>query len=97
MNKPNVFNYKRYEELREAYKQLLEDNQRLMADNRRLRKELIEMEKGPTISYICDMRKCDFDCRDGGYACSKTLDINHAKNFIKVAANCYEEVGPNGR
>lgn len=40
MTKPLVFNYKRYEELREAYKQLLEDNQKLMADNRRLRAEL---------------------------------------------------------
>ena len=39
MTKPIVFNYKQYEELREAYKQLLEDNNKLMADNKRLRAE----------------------------------------------------------
>ena len=39
MTKPLVFNYKRYEELREEYKRLLEDNQKLMSDNRRLREE----------------------------------------------------------
>lgn len=37
--KPLVFNYRRYEELREEYKRLLEDNQKLMSDNRRLREE----------------------------------------------------------
>lgn len=37
--KPPVFNYKRYEELKDAYKALLEDNNKLMADNKRLRKE----------------------------------------------------------
>ena len=44
MTKPLVFNYKRYEELREAYKQLLEDNQKLMADNRRLRDKVTNLE-----------------------------------------------------
>lgn len=44
MTKPLVFNYKRYEELREAYKQLLEDNQKLMADNRRLRDRVTNLE-----------------------------------------------------
>ena len=39
MNKPLVFNYKQYEELRQAYKELLEDNNKLIADNKRLRKE----------------------------------------------------------
>ena len=39
MNKPLVFNYKQYEELRQAYKDLLEDNNKLIADNKRLRKE----------------------------------------------------------
>ena len=44
MTKPLVFNYKRYEELREAYKQLLEDNQKLMADNRKLREKVANLE-----------------------------------------------------
>lgn len=39
MNKPLVFNYKQYEELRQAYRNLLKDNNKLMADNKRLRKE----------------------------------------------------------
>ena len=39
MNKPLVFNYKDYEELRQAYRELLEDNNKLIADNKRLRKE----------------------------------------------------------
>jgi regulator of replication initiation timing len=39
MTKPLVFNYKQYEELRQAYKDLLEDNNKLIADNKRLRKE----------------------------------------------------------
>ena len=39
MTKPLVFNYKKYEELRDAYKELLEDNNKLIADNKRLRKE----------------------------------------------------------
>ena len=39
MTKPLVFNYKQYEELRQAYKNLLEDNNKLTADNKRLRKE----------------------------------------------------------
>jgi regulator of replication initiation timing len=39
MTKPLVFNYQKYEELRQAYKDLLEDNQTLMADNKRLREE----------------------------------------------------------
>lgn len=50
MNKPLVFNYKRYEELRDAYKILLEENQSLKrqikdlkADIRYLKKNL-EME-----------------------------------------------------
>ncbi len=40
MSKPLVFNYKQYEELREAYRQLLEDNQKLMADNRKIRQKM---------------------------------------------------------
>ena len=39
MNKPLVFNYKDYEDLKEAYKELLEDNNKLSADNKRLRHE----------------------------------------------------------
>ena len=39
MTKPLVFNYKKHEELRQAYKDLLEDNNKLIADNKRLRKE----------------------------------------------------------
>ena len=37
--KPLVFNYRQYEELRDAYKALLEDNNQLAADNKRLREE----------------------------------------------------------
>ena len=44
MSKPIVFNYKRYEELRDAYKALLEDNNRLMADNKDLRKDKTNLE-----------------------------------------------------
>lgn len=44
MTKPLIFNYKRYEELRDAYKQLLADNQKLMADNRRLREKVANLE-----------------------------------------------------
>ena len=39
MTKPLVFNYRKYEELRDAYKALLSDNNQLMADNKRLRQE----------------------------------------------------------
>ena len=39
MSKPLVFNYKEYEELRDAYKALLEENNQLKAENKRLRKE----------------------------------------------------------
>jgi len=39
MTKPLVFNYRKYEELRDAYKALLADNNQLMADNKRLRQE----------------------------------------------------------
>ena len=45
MTKPLVFNYKDYEELRQAYKELLADNQTLMADNRKLRKELDDLKR----------------------------------------------------
>lgn len=44
MSKPLVFNYKEYEELRQAYKQLLSDNQALMADNRKLRAKVANLE-----------------------------------------------------
>lgn len=44
MNKPLVFNYKDYQDLREAYKKLLADNQRLLIDNRRLRKNVADLE-----------------------------------------------------
>ena len=40
--KPIVFNYRQYEELREAYKALLEDNQKLMSDKEHLDKALKE-------------------------------------------------------
>lgn len=40
MSKPIVFNYREYEELREAYKDLLADNNKLKADNRKLRANL---------------------------------------------------------
>ena len=45
MTKPTVFNYKAYEELRQAYKDLLSDNQTLMADNRKLRAEVEKLKK----------------------------------------------------
>lgn len=44
MNKPTVFNFKRYEELRDAYKALLADNNQLMADNRKLRDRVRNLE-----------------------------------------------------
>ena len=44
MNKPLVFNYKQYEELRQAYKDLLKDNNKLTADNKRLRKEKANLQ-----------------------------------------------------
>ena len=44
MTKPLVFNYKQYEELRQAYKELLADNNRLMADNRRLREQITNLK-----------------------------------------------------
>ena len=43
--KPTVFNYKAFEDLRQAYKELLSDNQTLMADNRKLRAEVEELRK----------------------------------------------------
>lgn len=43
--KPTVFNYKAFEDLRQAYKDLLSDNQTLMADNRKLRAEAEELKK----------------------------------------------------
>ncbi len=43
--KPTVFNYKEFEDLRQAYKELLSDNQTLMADNRKLRAEVEELRK----------------------------------------------------
>lgn len=45
MAKPIVFNYKSFEELRQAYRELLSDNQTLMADNRKLRGEVEELKK----------------------------------------------------
>ena len=45
MTKPTVFNYKAFEDLRQAYKELLSDNQTLMADNRKLRAEVEELKK----------------------------------------------------
>ena len=44
INKPTVFNYRDYKELRDAYAQLLEDNNKLIADNKRLRNKLANME-----------------------------------------------------
>lgn len=44
LKKPICFNYREYEELREAYKQLLEDNQKLMADNRKLRETVTNLQ-----------------------------------------------------
>lgn len=45
MTKPTVFNYKAFEDLRQAYKELLSDNQTLMADNRKLRAEVEELKR----------------------------------------------------
>lgn len=45
MTKQTVFNYKAYEDLRQAYKDLLSDNQTLMADNRKLRAEVEELKR----------------------------------------------------
>lgn len=44
MNKPLVFNYKDYRDLREAYKKLLADNQKLLVDNRELRNKVADLE-----------------------------------------------------
>lgn len=86
--KPLVFNYKRYEELREAYKQLLEDNQKLMADNRRLRAELSE-QITPRVAFVCDGRACDNDCWPS--YCHHTEDVEHAANFTKIDGKYIEE------
>ena len=56
-NKPLVFNYKKYEELREAYQQLLQDNNQLMADNRKLRDRVRELE------VIMRIKEADADVR----------------------------------
>ena len=97
MIKPLVFNYKRYEELREAYKQLLADNQKLQSDNRALRDKLINMETRvrileedrPRVAYKCDGRACKDDC--SLYDCKLTTDINHAVNFKRTGAY-YSEI-----
>ena len=88
MTKPLVFNYKRYEELREAYKQLLEDNQKLMADNRRLREELSNLIV-PKVAYMCDGRACDMDCWPS--YCHHTTDIEHATNFVRIGDRYVED------
>ena len=43
MKKPITFNYKKYEDLRNAYKDLLEDNNKLMDDNKLLREKVTNM------------------------------------------------------
>lgn len=92
MNKPKVFNYRRYEELRDEYKRLLADNQKLMADNANLRIRLRVAEADrPTVAYICDGRACVNDCHDT--VCGLTRDVSHAKNFIQAAENYYYENG----
>ena len=55
MSKPLVFNYKEYEELRDAYKALLEENNQLMADNKRLREENERLRK--------DLTNLEIKCR----------------------------------
>ena len=57
MTKPLVFNYKKHEELKQAYKELLEDNNKLMADNRRLRNQLTNLEIKLRIKEADDDRK----------------------------------------
>jgi len=59
MDKPLVFNYKKYKDLREAYKTLLADNNKLIADNRRLRKEItgLEIEIRVLRAYLVEERK----------------------------------------
>ena len=57
MTKPIVFNYRKYEELRQAYKDLLMDNQKLMDDNRRLRNQLTNLEIKLRIKEADDDRK----------------------------------------
>lgn len=97
MTKPTVFNYRQYEELRDAYKALLEDNNKLMADNKKLRADNANLEircriaeaDQPKVAYLCDGRAC-VDC--GTTDCELTTDIAHAKNFEKQDTGYYYEV-----
>ncbi len=53
------------------------------------KKKLSNQEiKNTKIFYICDRRACDGECSSG---CTHTSNITHAKNFICVGGNCYEE------
>lgn len=100
MTKPIVFNYKQYEELRDAYRALLEDNNKLMADNKKLRAEKTNLEircriaeaDRPKVAYLCDGRACGSDCRTTATDCELTTDIAHARNFERQGTGYYYEV-----
>ena len=49
----------------------------------------LEDERDRIIVYACDGEACGEDCHDG---CAHTTDIDHAKNFRKIAENKYAEV-----
>lgn len=49
----------------------------------------LEDEQDRIIVYACDGEACGEDCHDG---CAHTTDIDHAKNFRKIAENKYAEV-----
>lgn len=49
-------------------------------------------ERKIKIAYICDKTRCNNSCGEHpDYHCQRTLDIDHAVNFQKVADGVYEE------
>lgn len=48
----------------------------------------MEALKKPKVAYLCDGRKCGIDCSD---VCCRTVDISHAKNFIRLGDDYLEK------
>lgn len=57
--------------------------------NQMRRIKQLEDEKDRSIVYVCDREMCGDSCHD---ECTHTSDIDHAKNFQKIAENKYAEV-----